>query len=305
MHHQPTYSQIIDPASYNRLIAEHLYIAAADRAIREILRRESKGRPTEVVEIGTGPARILPLLASVPKARLTGIDHDETFVTYGRELIRERQVRAEIILADVMNYQHPSPVDIFVSQGFHHHVAKGEEVRRYLENCYRQLQPGGLYICGDEFLPEYQSDEERLQRAVIWYSHIIAAALKRAQQQLAIEEAKTLLDDLAEGRDEGAVKSEAQIELLLGRVREIDRLARSGERQKVGVAVHSLLRSLAAAEPTNPIGDPSIDLSRGDFKIDHQRFVKEVESVGFKVVGVQSFGPITTIGGMAVYLMRK
>ncbi len=132
---QPTYSQIIDPATYNALIAVHLYIAAADKAICGIVAHYCGGKAKEVVEIGCGPARILPLLASAqyePFIYLTGIDHDPTFVEYAKKIMQETGTVTKVKLADATTYQHFRPVDIFVSQGFHHHVAKGEQTRLYL-----------------------------------------------------------------------------------------------------------------------------------------------------------------------------
>ncbi len=309
MEHQATYSKIIDPATYNALIAVHLYIAAADKAICQIVAHDCGGKSKEVLEIGCGPARILPLLADAqyePFIHLTGIDHDETFVEYAKEVMKRTGTVTRVLLADATTYQHIRPIDIAVSQGFHHHVPKGEQTRLYLENIYRQLKPGGIYVVGDEFLPHYDTSEERLRRAVVWYSHIISHALYGKYEQLAVEEAKTLLDDLAEGTQEGVAKSDAQIKYVLDNIKNIDHDDKLPHYRKVNEQqVEDFLAGVASLRSQQPQGTPSMDLSRGDFKVCHRVFCKEVETVGFEVIGVKTVGPIETIGAMAVYTLLK
>ncbi len=306
MDHQPTYSQIIGPADYNRLIAEHLYIGTADKAIARIVTYHGNNdSPIEVVELGCGPARILPLLARVNGINLTGVDHDKTFIDYAQQVIRGQKLPASVVLDDVTTYRHCKPIDIAVSQGFHHHVMKGEPTRQYLLNVHSQLKRDGVYIVGDEYLPDYSNDDERLVRAAIWYSHIINAALQGNHQQLAVEEAKTLIDDLAEGTQEGVVKSEAQINLVLDSVSLIDRVARMNEAPQAEMLANSLVKQLASMRSATETSDPSMSLSRGDFKVCHRVFEQEVTAAGFVIAGVKSVGPIETIGGLVVYVLRK
>ena len=299
----PTYSQIIDPVTYNALIAVHLYIAAADNAIAQIVGYHSNGENLQVVEFGCGPARIMRLLADeFTFPNVTGIDHDKTFIEYAQKTLGAMSGTA--VLADAMTYQHPVPIDIAVSQGFHHHVPKGEQTRRYLENVYRQLKPDGIYVVGDEFLPSYRTNKKRQPQAVTWYAHIIGAALKGGYTQLAVEEAKTLLDDLAEGTDESSAKSEAQIQFVLDNVPDLQLdLSQLCYRSLHEEKVEDFLRKVALMKSQQPQGNPSIDLSRGDFKICHGVFQQEVEAVGFKIRGVKTVGPIETIGGMVVYTL--
>ena len=45
----------------------------------------------------------------------------------------------------------------------------------------------------DEFIPEYENEDERNIKLTIWYAHVIANAIKQNYQYLAQEEAKTSL----------------------------------------------------------------------------------------------------------------
>lgn len=305
--HASTYSTIITAEDYNQIITEqHLYIAHADRVIRDLIECERDVRGgREVVELGCGPARLLPLFSSIIGVHLTGVDYDAKFVEYARK----KMLSLEIVLADVATYRHPKEVDVFVSHGFHHHVVKGEMTSDYLRNVYSQLRMGGAYIVGDEFLPAYGSEDARKVKAVVWYSHIIAAAQKMNYSYLAQEEAKTLLDDLFEGDAAEHWKNSLQIEYVLESARVINSLAMrkniDGAEERAGELLNELYRLEDVVESEKSKVDLSLGLSRGDFKICERVFHSEVESVGFSVEKKVRIGPRVDIGAMGVYVLRK
>ena len=74
--HTATYSKIISPGEYNRIMTdEHLYIAVADKLVKDFVEKEVTGKANpEVVEIGCGPARITPLFLEIPNIRLTATE---------------------------------------------------------------------------------------------------------------------------------------------------------------------------------------------------------------------------------------
>ena len=141
----PTYSQIINPEDYNRIMSkEHLYISLGDLAIKKFIEYEvTNNKAKEVVELGCGPGRIITLIADIPGIKLTGVDHDLSFIDYANKLVKERKLNVEIKQADITVYTHEEPVDVFYSQGFHHHVKKGKHVQSYLKNTCKQLKMEG------------------------------------------------------------------------------------------------------------------------------------------------------------------
>jgi SAM-dependent methyltransferase len=302
MSYEPTYSRIITPEDYNRIIStEHLYISGADQKIKAFVEQERDRGATEVVEIGCGPARILPILGEIERVTVTGIDHDPNFVDYAGNQVDGIDVR----LADMKDYQHGKAVDIFVSQGVHHHIPKGESTKAYLQNLSSQLVDGGVYIVGDEFLPEYADEEERKVKAVVWYSHIIAEAQKSGFTHLAREEAKTLLDDLYEGDPDQHVKDDFKIKLILNAVGGINEVAL---RRNVPIAeerAQELLKSVYGSKTAYDGDDPTVVLSRGDFKICESEFAREVATAGLSIEDKVRVGPLVDIGAMVVYLLRK
>lgn len=285
------YSDIIAPEVYNRLMSVHAYIPASDRVIAQVLRAAVGERSQEIIEVGCGPGRILSQLkGAVPHAHVLGIDYDPVFVAYA-----QREHSDSVVCADVMEYYPQVPVHAIVSQGFHHHVAKAH-VHDLLHRLHSWLAPGGVYILGDEFLPSYENEEGRRLRCVTWYSHIIANALKKGEDLLAREEAKTLLDDL-----QIAHKTERDIARVLSVCGAVDREWRVG----VHEAAAKLLADLDTHADRSVSGDHTLDLSRGDYKIDHAHFIAEVEHAGFRVASVQTFGPHLLCGSMSIFVLRK
>lgn len=300
-----TYSRIIAPEDYNRMItSEHVYISASDRVVRDLIGRyKPSGRVAEVVELGCGPARILGQMASLPSVRVTGVDHDSTFLAYAREHMLGLGVRVE--QGDITSWKSGSPVDVFYSQGMHHHVAKGRDLQLYLRNVFGQLAEGGAYVVSDEFLPEYVGEDERRRKAVIWYCHVIAAAKRTGHIALAEEEAKTLLDDLAESAKSDDVKSRAQLASVMSGCDSVDKAARTGDVTRAEQLADAFLAELASKANRQPSGDEAMDLSRGDYKICDSVFRTEVEAAGFRVVDRVTVGPVDVIGGMAVYVLQR
>ena len=151
--HLPTYSSIISPEDYRRLMTkEHLYIAASDQAIRQMVEAEMASHPVplEVVELGAGPARATEVVSSIPYINLTAVDHDAEFITYGTDFLKRRGLNADMILGDIETYRHSRPVDVFYSQGVHHHIQKGKstQIARPVVNSQSEVGRNDPCPCG-------------------------------------------------------------------------------------------------------------------------------------------------------------
>lgn len=299
------YSQIIGPAEFNSIMVDqHVYIADADDYIIDTVVKNAMSPVPEIVELGCGPGKIIARMhKTLPHARFAGVDIDKDFLDYTKGLINDPKV--QIIRCDIEYYKHDAPVDVFVSQGVHHHIAKGEKTHRYLVNIFGQLKSGGCLILSDEFLPDYTSVSDREIKTVIWHSHVIADALRNEYSFLAQEEAKTLLDDIYEGRSEPSLKTMAQIEYTLSRVEEIDRLNRSGALEEAQTKARSFLTDLESLHCLEAVGDNRVEISRQDFKICCAEFLKEIMDTGFVVESRKEIGDLEKIGGFAIWVLRK
>lgn len=302
----PHYDQIIDAETYNRTIAKHLYIPESDTDIQEMLREQVRNMPSaEVLEAGCGPGCITGMIGEVPNVNLTAIDISPSFLDYARNIESIRSnARIRIEEADFSTYRHPQALDAAFTQGVHHHIEKGEKSDAYLANIHSQLKKDGAYFLGDEFLPEYVDARERQVRAVIWYAHIIDDAQRKKHGKLAVEEAKTLLDDLNEGAPEQAEKSMEQVRLVMDSVGNINTLVISGDMVRAETAAEEFLRELASLQKGNGTRDAVLAMSRGDFKISETALRAEMEKAGFEIDEKRVQGPLATIGAMAVFKLR-
>ena len=296
-----TYSQIITPEDYNRIMNdEHLYIADSDIIVKQLVDEEiKKNGAKEIVEIGCGPGRLLIKIAKIKGINLTAIDHDPAFINHCKNIINNKQVN--LILADITNYKHANKVDVFYSQGVHHHISKNEDLQKYLKNVYDNLKINGVYIVSDEFLAEYKNEKQRKIKAILWYSHIIGNAQKSGFNYLAQEEAKTLIDDLDEEKNNKNIKTREQIDLVLNYAPKISTI----NFENVEVIAKEFLSKLNIRLNVKKHGDPTLDLSRVDYKICDSVFRKDVESFGFKIEKLKTLGPVTNLGGFGIYLLRK
>jgi hypothetical protein len=185
----------------------------------------------------------------------------------------------------------------------HHHVPKNE-VNDYLKNIYSNLLSGGFYILSDEFIPNYNNSQEREIKAVIWYSYVIGKALNREYDYLAQEEAKTLLDDINEGRNQKYYKDYSLVSDVLDMSKNILKLVQNDDISKAEEVAENFLRTL----PTNNNDIDHTDnnhLSREDFKICHSELLKEIDNSGFNIINVTNIGNVDKIGGMSIYLLQK
>lgn len=300
------YSRIIAPEDYNTLMTDqHLYIRAADNYIAKSIQTVLKNvtRPN-IVEIGCGPARITKLVFNMnQKAKIYGLDVDASFLKYAQTICQDLPI--QFINSSIEGYEHPCSVDLFYSEGFHHHVAKDDSLNSYLGNVFKLLKKGGYYIVGDEFIADYKTNDERETNLVLWYCHIIANALKKGFDFLAQEEAKTLLDDIYEGRIEPNIKSSDQIGLVLKFSTEIEDFLKQKKLDLAKTAARDFLNNLNGLHNKLANEDDAMNLSRGDFKISCSDFVKEVEGIGFTIDAFRSFGPASGVGCMGVYTLHK
>lgn len=292
------YSEIISPIEYNKIMnEEHLYISTSDDIIKEIIKKLSKNSKKEVVEIGCGPGRFSSKISLIKNISLSAIDIDLIFLEFAKKF----DLTTNFIQSEIQEYRHTQKVDIFISQGLHHHIDKGKVTQKYLLNVFSQLNDNGVYILSDEFLPEYTSEKERNILSILWYSHIIASAKDSNYLYLAQEEAKTLLDDLFIQTKQH--KNESHLTLILESAITINNLILCNEINKAKDLAISLL------EDIHRNSDFSIDLSllksRGDFKICESVLKNEINLAGFEIKEKYRVGPEQDIGGMIVYILGK
>ncbi len=293
-----------DPESYNQLISEHhLYVHEADLTMTALVSQlRFPNKINQVVELGCGPGRLLPLIIEIENIELTAIDHNERYVNYAAQ--KFPSLAENLLKADIETYQHSQPVHIFYSMGVHHLMRKNPEQCQYLQRIYQQLLPGGYYILGDEFVPNYSSEQEREIKLVIWYAHIISHALKEQHQDLAFGETRVLLDDILKQRHGDDKHSAEQIDMVLNDVKAIAEAANYRNLDIAKTLAQSLIDRLDTFySNTIPKTEPLNSFS--DYKICDRELREQITKVGFELKDITSIGPDAPIGSLSVYTLRK
>jgi SAM-dependent methyltransferase len=140
----------------------HPDIAAGDEHIVAVIRdlRARIGRPLRIIDVGSGSGDLsLLLLRALPDCTVIAND------VAANPLAQARDKLAPFPNASVSGSRFEDltdEVDVVVSWGTHHHLAHD-----YLKHVRDILSPDGHLIIGDEFCPEYftEEDQQRLAKA--------------------------------------------------------------------------------------------------------------------------------------------
>jgi SAM-dependent methyltransferase len=138
----------------------HPDIAAGDDyivgAIRDL--RARLNRPIRIIDVGSGSGDLsLMLLRALPDATVIANDIAPNPLAQAREKLAPFPNAA--ISGDRFE-DWSEPVDVVVSWGSHHHLSHD-----YLEHISDILSPEGVLIIGDEFCPEYLTEEDQKRLA--------------------------------------------------------------------------------------------------------------------------------------------
>jgi SAM-dependent methyltransferase len=128
--------------------------------------------PFLVVDLGGGSGMLVErLLERFHHARALVIDQSEPFLALARRRLARFGDRA-ICLNDRLQHrwsmQLPQAAGAIVSMSAIHHLDPQEKARLYAQ-CRAVLQPGGLFVNGDEVRPE--SDADYLAACQNWVAH--------------------------------------------------------------------------------------------------------------------------------------
>jgi hypothetical protein len=294
---QSHYSELINPTKYNTLMSnQHRYISTSDSFLYTFLYEVIIQKDfNTVIELGAGPMRITQQILSTivdsdADFKFSILDCDQNYINYSQHRIDRLHLPITIIDSPAEEISYKGGVDVFVSQGFHHHV---EPI--YLKNVYDSLNPGGYYIISDEFLSGYEGELERKSIAILWYMHIISNALTSGYTQLAREEIKTLLDDICENKAINPKSNE-----IIDQLMSVASRYTATDPDLLVQEVKSLLGTVYAIDQT----DPQMYLSRGDHKISNSVFEVQISQARFIIKKQISVGKCQ-YGNLTVYLLQK
>lgn len=307
------YADVIDADDYTQGLAEHPDIPQADAGIVRMLRTElaSAASTFRILDLGCGPGRLTKYIADelTPDAArrgvmlsITGLDVSKGFLEYARA--HRAHPAVEYTERDFMSYAPAQSFDAIVMQGLFHHIRPTERAAWVLQ-CLKVRTKTGLIIVGDEFVPPYAIDAERVLNVAGLYAYVIAYALRGGHTSLAKIESMNLVDDVCAGLPGAGHSDDALLAHIQSASKEIYELAYTHgvEDSKYKELVSALVAKVqhdagALAQASGANHD------RGDYKISIEKQKEYFTQHGLSAVYEQVYGPVPWLGGMAALGFR-
>lgn len=309
------YGQTIAPEAYMETLQGHQYIPQADQVIRNIAKKfyHTNGNGSRVLDLGCGPGR---LTRSIKASLILGLDISETFIKHAR--LNESGIvhfgcadfTQEIRSVENWNSgkkQHfaleKSFFDVIIMQGVMHHI-HGNDRAIFLQKSFDLLKPDGILVIGDEFIKDYQNEDERRVLVCKFYLHIIDEARKGGFNRLAEEEAKNLIDDVLSGKKGAGFANEEIIHKIFDSAKlNNNSFYNSGYIANQNTSGH--LIPWLERECGMLATDEAKSFNRGDLKVSTRIFTEELMDHGFALKAKYEIGPVEQLGGMAVMVFKK
>jgi SAM-dependent methyltransferase len=131
--------------------------------LRETLEAAKKYYPNAkiILEFGAGTGLFTELLVKAyTTSRLIICEPDLRFFEKAREKFADME-NVELVQARAEYYE-GMPVDLLIGAEAYHHIPDNEK-RRFFDNQFQHLKDNGFLIIGDNFLPHYDKEEDRIK----------------------------------------------------------------------------------------------------------------------------------------------
>jgi SAM-dependent methyltransferase len=305
------YGKTVTPDVYMDAIQGHQYIPQADQCILNIIKKHCEKNQPRILDLGCGPGRLTFDIAK-NNCHVIGLDISESFIQYANERYWEKEIRKgtiEFQERDFAKYgmrsnDNHQTLDMIVMQGVMHHI-HGEDRSMFLHRCFEYLKPSGILIIGDEFIRDYENEDERISNVCKFYLHIIDEARKGGFHDLAREEAKNLIDDVLSGQKGAGFASEEVFEKIYNSA-ELNNKSfyEHGYVFNQNISGHLipwLKKNCSELEEVSS----NQSFNRGDYKVSINVFEKELLPYGFVLTERYKIGPVEQLGGMGVLVFKK
>jgi predicted O-methyltransferase YrrM len=163
---------------------------------------EYHGKSSEKItalELGAGTGIFTRRLVKIPQIEITALEIDWACFNLLKRNMAQAKSPGKCLNEDSRTFD-PEGKFKYVFSSFADHHIRPLDKPRYFENIKKNLQPNGLVIVGDEFLPPYDKDDAEARRTALktYHHHIIEIAKQNNQAELVKLEEEALISGLRE-----------------------------------------------------------------------------------------------------------
>jgi SAM-dependent methyltransferase/DNA-binding CsgD family transcriptional regulator len=180
-------SEYIDVEDYDQHEEKHAYFQEMVETMLRVFSedRGSTAKQCRVLEMGSGTGLFTQRLAKLKNISIVALELDWVCIKKLQHKLGNNAC-VEIFNEDACTYD-PSGRFRYVFSSFADHHIKLDDKELYFQNIKRNLEPGGLLIVGDEFLPDYDINDDAAWRSALrsYHNHIIGIAEEQGEDILA------------------------------------------------------------------------------------------------------------------------
>ena len=196
-------SNYIDITEYDKHEEKHAYFIDMMLEMTYIFseNRGDSSKSYRILELGSGTGIFTKRLAKIPNVQVIAVELDEKCFQVLQQNL-QNYPSVELINGNSCTYHSEEKFNYIFSSFSDHHI-KPTEKHSYLQNIKRNLQPDGLFIVGDEFLPPHNPNDQTAWQTALstYHHHIIAIAQQQGETILADLERKALRSGLEQNGD--------------------------------------------------------------------------------------------------------
>jgi ubiquinone/menaquinone biosynthesis C-methylase UbiE len=193
-------SNYINIAEYDKHEEKHAYFIDMMLEMISIFRenRVDDSTPCRILELGAGTGIFTKRLAKIRNIQLVAVELDQECFHVLQENCQDYP-SIELVNENSCTYYSKKKFNYIFSSFSDHHI-KSKDKHSYLQNIKRNLQPDGLFIVGDEFLPPHNPNDQAAWEAALctYHNHIITIAQQQGETILADLEREALRSGLGQ-----------------------------------------------------------------------------------------------------------
>ncbi|WP_202895348.1 class I SAM-dependent methyltransferase [Iningainema tapete] len=197
-------SNYIDVEEYDQHEEKHAYYVDMMAEMSSILskHRGDDAKPCRVLELGAGTGIFTKRLAKIPNVQVVAVEIDVQCFQILKDNM-QKYPSVELVNSDSCTYHYQEAEFDYIVSSFADHHIRTKDKQTYLQNVRRNLQPNGLFIVGDEFLPAHDPNNYDAWEAALqaYHYHIIDIALQQGEEKLANLEQDALKSGLEQNGD--------------------------------------------------------------------------------------------------------